>query len=369
MTVHLPQLNERKRALETCVYCPKLCRGACPVSNADFSETLTPWGKMSSAYFLLRGDVADVRGFAETAWACTGCHACKGSCDHKNEVAGTLIDARADAFERGRAPEAALRAVSTFAQHTHELALAARDLGRGRAGSRNGVVIGCGYLLSDADGRALPEAHDALAVVDALVGEPVSVIDQCCGLPLLEAGDRPGFARAAEAFAAALAGHDRVVAVDPGCARTILEEYPRHGVDVKKPELLVDLAHDAKDRLQTLGGPVPRYHDPCQLGRGLGRYDQPRELLERLVGEAPHEFDRAREGAECSGGGGMLPQTYPAASAAIAETRIESHRASGGGTLVTACAGSLRRFRTAGETAEDLVTWLARGLGVSRDGS
>jgi Fe-S oxidoreductase len=139
---------------------------------------------------------------------------------------------------------------------------------------------------------------------------------------------------------------------------------------VKKPELLVDLAHRAIDRLEKLGvTEAPRYHDPCQLGRGLGRYDEPRALLSKLAGAPPHEFDRAREGAECSGGGGMLPHTYPATSAAIAATRIESHRASGGGTLVTACAGSLRRFRTAGEPAEDLVTWLARGLGVSRDGS
>ena len=48
----LPMLAESKVALETCTYCPKLCRTVCPVSNAEPREALTPWGKMSSAYHL-----------------------------------------------------------------------------------------------------------------------------------------------------------------------------------------------------------------------------------------------------------------------------------------------------------------------------
>ena len=34
--------------------------------------------------------------------------------------------------------------------------------------------------------------------------------------------------------------------------------------------------------------------------------------------------------------------------------------------LVTGCAESLRRFRASGEAAEDLATWVARGLDVAR---
>src|SRR6201999_1099365 len=52
-----PLLEPHRAALETCVYCPKLSRAACPVSNVEHSETVTPWGKMSMAYFAARGDV------------------------------------------------------------------------------------------------------------------------------------------------------------------------------------------------------------------------------------------------------------------------------------------------------------------------
>jgi Fe-S oxidoreductase len=360
MTVHLPLIAERKRALETCVYCPKLCRGACPVSNADPTESLTPWGKMSAAFFVARGNVKDDAAFSETAWACTGCHACRELCDHKNDVVGTLLDARRDAFERGTAPAAA-RAVKTgFDERLREAGEAARSIARGRSGAKAAVMIGCTYLL-----HANEEARAAHAVAEALLGEPASVVEPCCGLPLLEAGDRAGFVRAAERFARAVEDRASLVAVDPGCARAILVEYPRHGVAVKQPTLLVDLAARSLDRFARVEDAAPpRYHDPCQLGRGLGRFDEPRAVLGKIAGGPPREFARSREGSECSGGGSLLPVVYPETSQAIASARIGAHRDEGGGTLVTACASSLLRFRSAGEPAEDLSTWLLRGLGI-----
>ena len=97
----LPVLAPAKKALELCVYCPKLCRAACPVSNAEPSETLIPWGKMSTAYFLARGDVPLDEAHAAPAWACTGCGACSKRCDHENDVGGTLLSVRAALFAKG----------------------------------------------------------------------------------------------------------------------------------------------------------------------------------------------------------------------------------------------------------------------------
>src|SRR5277367_1945916 len=100
----LPTLEAKKATLETCVFCPKLCRSACPVSNADTRETVTPWGKMSLSYFAAHGDVPLDASFAAPAWACTGCMACRESCDHRNDVASTLFDARAAMMDAGVAP-------------------------------------------------------------------------------------------------------------------------------------------------------------------------------------------------------------------------------------------------------------------------
>ena len=257
---------------------------------------------------------------------------------------------------RGRVPVRAIDAIG-----------AGLEVVRPGAEGATAVLVGCDYA------RHAPEvARDALAAVAALVGGPVRPVRACCGLPLLHAGDRAGFLAAARALADEVRSAPRLVVVDPGCARTLEVEYPRLGVEVRPAELFVDLAYASIDRLRPGpdpslpgGGGAVRWHDPCQLGRGLGRYDEPRTLLARITGRTPTTFLRDRADAECSGGGGLLPVTRPDASRALADQRVAEHRARGGGVLVTGCAGSLRRFRSRGEPAEDLVTFVARAIGAS----
>jgi dimethylglycine catabolism B len=370
--LRLKLLEPHRTQLEKCVYCPKLSRAACPVSNAEANETVTPWGKMSMAYFAARGDVPLDAQHADPAWACSSCYACRERCDHKNEVATVLNDARAEYFARGLAPEAAQTVAARFwadedARRSAVDAIAgggAPENAEGRgARERSGaagvlVLLGCGYV------RHAPEvARDALDAVEALVGAKVRPVRACCGLPLLHAGDRRGFEAAAQRLAAEVAGGERFVAVDPGCARAVRTEHRRAGVTTRSPELFVDLARGALERLQRSASEQRvRYHDPCQLGRGLDRYDAPREVLARITGRPPEEFIHRREHADCSGGGGLVPVTRPATSAAVADARIDEHRALGRGLLVTHCGQSLRRFRSRGEPAEDLVSLVARAV-------
>ncbi|HEU4411321.1 MAG TPA: (Fe-S)-binding protein [Polyangiaceae bacterium] len=365
MTVRrLPLLEQRRAELELCVYCPKLCRAACPVSNAEPREVLIPWGKMSTAYFMARGMAAADAPHAATAWACTGCGACgERRCDHHNDVAGTLLDARAWHFDEGRAPGPARRVAERFARHGRRARQAAERLGARLGAGREGraFLAGCAYA------RALPGvALDAARVARAFAG-PVRPLGACCGRPLLEAGDRAGFVEAARAFVREAGGPSaEVLALDPGCARTLIESYPQADPSLSlKVTLLVDVVASELGRLRPLEAPPPavRYHDPCHLGRGLGRFDGPRALIARLTGRAPAELPDARRASACSGGGGLLPATMPEVAGRIARARAGEHRAAGGGTLVTACASSTLALRRAGEGAVDLFELVARGLG------
>lgn len=354
----LPQLEARKTALENCVFCPKLCRSACPVSNAEPTETLTPWGKMSMVYFVATESVEATEAFARPAWGCTGCGACREQCDHKNEVAPTLLAARAGLYEAGLAPAAARAVVDGFDAHAAELAKAA-ERAAPRKDSRIKLLVGCGYLRRQPD-----ETAAALKVTEALLG-PAELLPQCCGLPLLEAGDVRGFMRQGEEIRRAVAGADRVVVVDPGCASAMRKGYAQAGAPLGvKVELLVEVAYAEIARFSRVTGEVPalRYHDPCKLGRGLGIYEEPRALLTRVTGRAPLEFPYARGASACAGGGGLVPQTMPEVARGIAARRADEHRAAGGGEVVTACSSSLASLRRAGAAASDLVTWLARGI-------
>ncbi len=356
----LPVLASREASLETCVYCPKLCRAACPVSNAEPRESLIPWGKMSGVFLEARGDLPIDEGHAALAWACTGCHGCRERCDHRNDVAGTLIEARAPFFDHGVAPKSAVAVVEGFGAHETALAAATEALAAKLAGEGSGkapvsLLIGCGYSL-----HLEAEALAAARATEALVGAPVRLIRRCCGLPLAHAGDRAGHERALSAIEAE-AGGGEIIVVDPGCAGSL-----RAGLGPKtKVRVLVELAAQNLGRLGRVSaeGQI-RYHDPCQLGRGLGLYGEPRAVLGKILGQAPAEFDDRREHGACSGAGGLLPVTMPEVSQAITGARVGEHDRLGGGEIVTACASSLRAFRRAGAEASDLSTWLAKALSV-----
>ncbi len=367
----LPLLEPRRDALEKCVFCPKLCRSACPVSNAEPRETITPWGKMSAAWMVAHGDVPADAATAAPAWACTGCAACRESCDHRNGVTEVLLEARDGLARAGLAPEGARRTVTRFPRHDAKTRAAARALSRASqfasAGARDALLVGCGYLRA-----ARGEARDAVAAASALVGGPVAVVERCCGLPLLLAGDALGFAEQARESALAMAHYDRVWVADAGCAVALARRYGEAGVALRPA--VETIVEGAAKRLGALSrvpdpargrarGPV-RWHDPCQLGRVLGVYDAPRAVLTRALGRAPDELEDRREHALCSGAGGLLPSTMPETARGIAATRLAAHALAGGGRVVTACASSLialrRRASGSGVAVDDLVTWIAR---------
>jgi len=282
-------------------------------------------------------------------------------------VATTLFDARAGLLDVGIAPPAATRTVRQFPAHLLATAQAVRELRTYpgvSASSKTALLVGCAYA------RGAPrEARDAVMAAVALEKGPVSLVEACCGLPLLHAGDRAGFARQALALGEETGDKRTLLVLDAGCAHALCVEYPRVALSPSpRVELLVERAARDLGRLgpapgaDSPSGPV-RYHDPCLLGRGLGVYEAPRAVLTRALGRAPDEFDRGRERGHCSGAGGLLPRTSPDTSRAITRSRVAEHVDEGGGTLVTACASSLLAFRREGKAkVTDLVSFLARAV-------
>lgn len=365
----LPLLDPHAGALESCTFCPKLCRAACPVSAADGRETTTPWGKMSDAYLVRAGSLPLEPAHAALAWACTGCRACREACDLRNEPAEALFDARAAYVAAGAVPSAVADHLAQHARRTDDHARAV-DSAVLRARARGvevsdaadvAVLVGCGHAHDDPGDPLV----DAIVAAARLVGGPVAALRVCCGRELFAAGDRPGFVAEAHALAAALAGKRRLVVADAECLETVRVAYPRRGLSL--PDTLtvahvVELAAAALPRLGRVSlGPV-RYHDACALGRGLGLYEPPRQVLSRITGRAPAELPRHHGWSTCSGGGGLLPVTMPDVARSIADARAEEHAAAGGGVVVTACPRSARNLRRSGVEVHLLASVIAASL-------
>ena len=70
--------------------------------------------------------------------------------------------------------------------------------------------------------------------------------------------------------------------------------------------------------------------------RFLGVFDPPRRLISRCV-RSLREFFYNREDGECCGGGGLVPHTFPEATAGQARRRLEEAALFDVPLVVTAC--------------------------------
>lgn len=355
-----------RQAYATCAYCPKVCRFACPVSDATHNEALSTWGKMSEAHRVTQGlTTLDASG-AQGLYACTGCMRCRSYCRHENEVGFALFDARERALQARVAPPGAESTARRFSEHQNPFGRSlAAEVSRHAAASPADVPFfpGCSSLAKR------PElVEDALAVGRALevpLGV-TAVSERCCGYPLYAAGDIKGFVAHAKRMASSLEPLPELVVLDPGCAYTFKVVYPRHGVEVRAPVKTVYERFAAKLEAAPKKAPLPEkvaYHDACHLGRGLGQYEEPRRLLRAAVSEVAEAPDSREEGG-CSGGGGLLPRTLPESSVAIA-LRQAGRVAPSGETVVTACPTSRRMFERAGRKSEDVLSLVRRWLEAS----
>jgi heterodisulfide reductase subunit D len=93
-------------------------------------------------------------------------------------------------------------------------------------------------------------------------------------------------------------------------------EYPKWGVEsdfevLHHTEFIEKLLADGKLNLKK---PLPKkltYHDPCHLGRDMGVYDAPREVLKKVPESELVEMWMNREKAICCGSGGGYKLTNP----------------------------------------------------------
>lgn len=360
-------LNEHGKAYEYCAYCPKICRFACPVSEATHGESVSTWGKMTAAHLVESGKRQLDEPAANALHACTGCMRCTSFCKHENEPGPALFAAREATISAGLQPKGASSTLATFTQAQnpfgHELsALVTRW--RTDEPVRLQLFPGCSTLV-----KRPGLIEDTIAVAQAF-GAPMGVArvaSRCCGYPLYAAGAHAAFQEHARAIADVLESVPELVVLDPGCAFTFLKVYPRFGVTVKTHirtviEVLADnLAHAPPKRPLEL---TVGYHDACHLGRGLSLYDQPRQLLGRAVAHV-REASSVRREAGCSGGGGLLPRTMPEVAVEIARRQaVEVTGVPSGGdvSVVTACPTSKRMFERAGRSAFDLISIVRRWL-------
>ena len=115
---------------------------------------------------------------------------------------------------------------------------------------------------------------------------------RCCGLEPWEAGYEVETRRIArknlEIFNEE--GIKSIITNSPGCYKMFLQNYPEFlpnwNIEVKNLwELILNKLKDRHHLIKIKAMEVVTYHDPCYLGRYCKVYQEPRKILELILGQ------------------------------------------------------------------------------------
>lgn len=157
---------------------------------------------------------------------------------------------------------------------------------------------------------------------------------RCCGHDALWQGNKEAFdaVRKYNEEILAKSGIKTLVTSCAECFRTFSKDYELN-VEIlhvsqlleKKADLLKLQAKDCK----------VTYHDPCRLGRHMGVYDAPRNVLQNVKGVKLVELDEAREDSQCCGVSAWVSCNTEAK--VLMTEKLDKAAQTGGGTLITTC--------------------------------
>jgi len=192
-----------------------------------------------------------------------------------------------------------------------------------------------------------PEIARATAKILNKAGIEFSIMGEeeyCCGNPLIMTGQLQLAREMAKYNYEHLKGK-RIIISCPGCARCFEDEYPKLlGEEYKLDsyhivEILTELIEDGDLKFKKKGKTREKvtYHDPCELGRELKIYDEPRIILEALPGIELIEMERNKDKTWCCGGGGVLKGVDYNMAVEIGTDKVEQALVTGAKRIVSAC--------------------------------
>jgi Fe-S oxidoreductase len=184
----------------------------------------------------------------------------------------------------------------------------------------------------------------------------------CCGRPLMLAGKE---AQARELMLKNKAlinasGAKTLVTSCPICFKVFNEEYKLNIEVLHHSQYLLRLVEAKQITINRLNTRAV-YHDPCELGRGSGIYDQPRKLLNKIL--HLNSSSQEKENALCCGGSLANLKIASDERKKITLHALQTLTANNPDALITACPACKKTFAiSAPITVMDIAEVLSKSM-------
>lgn len=209
-----------------------------------------------------------------------------------------------------------------------------KGLDRSTGNGKVGYFAGCMTLLT-------PRVLKAMERIFTASGEEVWWADKsggvCCGRPLKLAGETDAAHKMMEYNTELFRKHGITTLVTscPICLKVFREDYRLEGIEVlHHSEYILRLIDEGRLKVNKVDETFT-YHDPCELGRGSGIYDEPRRVIEAIG--TLLEPRQTREHALCCGSSVANLAISDEQQVKLARNMASELEATGAGVIVTAC--------------------------------
>ena len=235
--------------------------------------------------------------------------------------------------------------------------------------------INTAQLTPDSHGKVLyyagcmtaltPSIRKSMESVLKKAGVDYELMDKdgglCCGRPMWMAGRFDQAKQMVEKNTEIImgSGADTLLLTCPICYRIFKERYRLDGIRiVHHTEFIDSLISEGRLKVRK-GSRKYVYHDPCELGRGSGIYEQPRNAILR-AGTLVEAAKNRKESICCGGSVGSLTLGFDKRKA-LTENALNNLTVASPDVIVTACPLCLNTFgRYADRKVEDIAETIDR---------
>jgi Fe-S oxidoreductase len=319
--------------IRRCNHCGS-CQSGCPLFRTTRRTALSARGKMIILQDILEERQEFCCELIESLFQCTLCGACAARCPAGLDAPDILKAARRDMAKIGICHPVFQGLDRILTDHRNIYATEEHETFGRKVNQKAEVVFFMGCVGRYREGEAVVASLDLL---DYLHIDYTLIDEVCCGGISEDVGFSIHEDLSVKNVGLILdTGAKSVITGCPYCMRTFKNKETYKplrdaGIEVMHlSQFLKDFQFGVRSELKVT------YHDPCDLGRHAGIYEEPRQIIGKIASNFV-ELPNHHADSLCCGAGGGMRGAYAKNSLAMARQRLEQVEELGADVLLTEC--------------------------------